>query len=60
MTSSSVNIDFEKMQTALKLFARKRAEKAGSNIIYIQNGKLIKENPKTHQKTILKSVSVYS
>ena len=48
------------MQTALKQFVRHKAEKAGSSIIYVQNGQLIKENPQTRKKLVLKYISRHS
>lgn len=54
--SADIYIDLTKMQVALKHFVRKRAEKTGSNIIYVRNSQLVKENPKTHKKSVLKYI----
>jgi hypothetical protein len=56
MPSPQVHIDFKKMQTAIKAYARRKAEISGSNIIYVKNGQLIQENPKSNKKTVLKVV----
>jgi hypothetical protein len=60
MSSPYIYIDFKKMQSALKAYVRHKAALAGSNIIYVENGQLIKENPKAHKKAILKRVSKHS
>ncbi|MBX2923235.1 MAG: hypothetical protein KF746_13630 [Chitinophagaceae bacterium] len=60
MSASNIYIDLTKMQAALKQFVRYKAEKAGSNIIYVRNGQLIEENPKTHKKIVLKYVAKHS
>ena len=52
-----VNIDFAKMESALKIFVRRKAEAAGSHLIYVEDGCLIKENPKLQTKDILKVVT---
>jgi hypothetical protein len=55
--SARIYIDLTKMQVALKHFVRNRAKKEGSNIIYVRNCELVKENPKTHKKSGLKYIS---
>lgn len=42
------------MQQALKKRVRDKAIKAGSTIIYLKDGNLIEEDPKTSSKRILK------
>ena len=42
------------MQRALKQSVRNKSIKAGSTIIYIKDGELIEEDPKTRTKRILK------
>lgn len=54
MKLSKVNIDFKIMQQALKQSVRDKAIKAGSTIVYIKDGKLIEEDPKTCSKRTLK------
>lgn len=56
MPSSLVHIDFKKMQSAIWIYVRRKAEVSGSNIIYVKNGQLIQENPKANKKTVLKVV----
>ena len=56
MSSPQVHIDFKKMQSAIKAYVRRKAEISGSNIIYVKNGQLIQENPKSNIKTVLKAV----
>lgn len=56
MPSSEVHIDFKKMQSAIMAYVRRKAEISGSDIIYVKNGQLIQENPKSNKKTILKVV----
>jgi hypothetical protein len=49
-----VNIDFKVMQQALKQNVRDKAIKAESTIVYLKNGRLIEEDPKTSSKRTLK------
>ena len=48
----AVNINFKKMAIAFRVHVRLKALQAGSNIIYVQNGQLIEENPKDSSKSI--------
>ncbi len=48
-----VNIDFKKMEKAFPEHIRKKAIKAGSTIVYMENDQLIEEDPATLKKTIL-------
>ena len=52
MKIAVVNIDFKKMAIAFRAHVRFKASQAGSNIIYVQNGQLIEENPKDSTKSI--------
>lgn len=54
MEKEKVNIDFTLMQKALKQSVRDKAIKANSTIVYLQDGELIEEDPKTKTKRILK------
>jgi hypothetical protein len=56
LMTSQVHIDFSEMQSTFKVFVRKKAKDAGSNIIYIENGQLIKEHPKTNTRKVLQIV----
>jgi hypothetical protein len=57
LMTSQVHIDFNEMQSAFKIYVRKKAKDAGSNIIYVENGQLIKENPRTNTRTVLQIVT---
>lgn len=52
MKTDFVNIDFKKMAIAFREHVRFKASQAGSNIIYVQDGQLIEENPKDSSKII--------
>lgn len=54
MNLRKVNIDFKVMQQALKQSVRDKAIKAGSTIVYLKNGQLIEEDPKTLSKRAIK------
>ncbi len=54
MSKEKVNIDFKLMKKALKESVRDKAIKAGSTIVYLQDGEIIEEDPKTKIKRILK------
>lgn len=49
---TTVNIDFKRMAIAFRTHVRLKAMQAGSNIIYMQNGQLIEENPTDSMKLI--------
>ncbi len=53
----AVNINFKKMAIAFRAHVRLKAMQANSNIIYVQNGQLIEENPKDSSKSV-KSTSL--
>jgi len=48
-----VNIDFEKMRETFPAFVREKAIKAGSTIVYMEDGEIIEEDPRTGKKTVL-------
>lgn len=48
MKSKQVNIDFAIMQKAMKEAVRAKALQFGSSIIYLKDGNLIEENPRTN------------
>jgi hypothetical protein len=50
MKTKHVNIDFTVMQKAMKKAVREKALQFGSSIIYLKDGELVEENPRT--KTI--------
>ncbi len=52
MKAEVVNINFKRMAIAFRAHVRLKALKAGSNIVYVQNGQLIEENPKDSTKSI--------
>ena len=54
MELRKVNIDFKVMQKALKKSVRDKAIKAGSTIVYLKDGRLIEEDPKTQTTRTLK------
>jgi hypothetical protein len=54
---SPVNIDFEVMRYAVRKYAKEKAVCAGSTIIYVENGRLIEEEPVHSQKKVLKNKS---
>jgi hypothetical protein len=54
MDTEKVNIDFKLMCKALKENVCDKAIKANSTIVYLQDGKLIEEDPKTKTKRIFK------
>ena len=59
MKIAAVNINFKKMAIAFRAHVRSKAVQAGSNIIYMENGQLIEENPKDSTKKVLnKSLSL--
>ncbi len=53
----SVNIDFKKMAVAFRKHVLDKALNAGSTIIYMKDGMLIEEDPRTAQ--ILKSIALH-
>lgn len=55
MEKRQINIDFTRMGSLVEKYVRDRAVKAGSCITYQQGDKIIRENPRTGEKTYLKS-----
>ena len=53
MQSPDVKIDFQVMERTFRQFVRAKAIKAHSTIVYVENGKLIEEDPATDQKIVL-------
>lgn len=57
MEPKKVNIDFNIMQKAVKAAVRAKALQFGSSIIYLKDGILIEENPRTNTiKTLNKDL----
>jgi len=48
-----VNINMAEMGKAVQAYVRSRAIRAGSFIIYQENNVIVKEDPRTGQKTII-------
>ena len=55
--SNGVHFDIEKMGKAVQAFVRARAIQNGSSIAYVEKGQIVKENPRTGQKTTIKATS---
>jgi hypothetical protein len=55
MENRPVYFDIKKTGKDVADFVRARAIKAGSHVIYIENGQLIEEDPRTGIKVIIKS-----
>lgn len=51
--NEKVNINFKVMKTAVKAYAKEKAKKAGSSVIYLQDKKIIEENLQTSKKTVV-------
>jgi phage gp45-like len=60
MKVQSINIDFKKIAIAFRAHVRLKALKAGSTIVYVQDGNLIEENPKDSSKQIKSKVIIAS
>jgi len=56
MKASPVNIDFKKVEKTFREYVRQKAIDAGSTIVYIKDGFLIEEDPKTSKKNILEEI----
>jgi hypothetical protein len=50
-----VNIDIGKMGKAVQAYVRSRAIRSGSFLIYQENNVIVKEDPRTGQKTVIPS-----
>jgi hypothetical protein len=53
MEKSPVNINMAEMGKAIKAYVRTRAIRSGSFVVYLENNVIIKEDPRTGQKTII-------
>jgi ribosomal protein L18E len=53
MKMSMVNINFKEMAIAFRDHVRFKAIQAGSNIVYLEKGQLIEENPKDSSKKVI-------
>ncbi len=52
-----VHFDMDKMGKAVQAYVRARAIQNGSSIAYLEKGQIVKENPRTGQKTTIKATS---
>jgi hypothetical protein len=52
-----VNIDFQRMGKAFQQHVREKAARFGSTIVYLKNGVLIEEDPRTHEHRVLKQIA---
>jgi hypothetical protein len=55
MEQKQVNFNMATIGRDVEAFVRSRAIRLGSFIVYEENGKIIKEDPRTGQKTVLDS-----
>ena len=55
MEQKQVNFNMTTIGRDVEAFVRSRAIRLGSFIVYEENGKIIKEDPRTGQKTVLHS-----
>jgi hypothetical protein len=53
MQKAPVNINMAEMGKAVQAYVRSRAIRAGSFIIYQENNVIVKEDPRTGQKTVI-------
>jgi ribosomal protein L18E len=60
MRSTAVNINFKRMAIAFREHVRLKALQAGGNIVYVQNGQLIEENPKDSSKKVKRKLRTSS
>ena len=51
--NEKVNINFKTMRTAVKAYAKEKAKNAGGTVIYLEDKKVIEENPQTSKKTVV-------
>jgi hypothetical protein len=54
MKKKEVEIDFKRMETAMREYVLKKALDAGSTIVYREGENIIEEDPSTLKKTILR------
>jgi uncharacterized lipoprotein YbaY len=55
--SNSLHFDMDKLGKAVRAYVRARAIQNGSLIAYVEKGQIVKENPRTGQKTTIKATS---
>jgi hypothetical protein len=53
MNPGKINIDIASFGKELAAYVRERAKRHGSFVAYEENGRLIKEDPRTGKKTII-------
>jgi hypothetical protein len=53
MEKMLVNINFKKMAIAFRTHVRFKAMQAGSSIVYMEDGRLVEENPRTLIREII-------
>ena len=53
MEQVQVNFNMATIGKQVEAYVRSRATRLGSFIVYEENGKIIKEDPRTGQKTVL-------
>jgi len=58
MEKRKVNFNMATIGKAVEAFVRSRAIRFGSFIVYEENGKVVKENPRTGEKTVLQSFKI--
>ena len=51
--NNPVNIDFKKLAKSFREYVRNKAMEAGSTIVYVSNGRLVEEDPKTNKIKVL-------
>ena len=49
-----VNIDFNKFRKTFRAYVRAKAVEAGSTIVYVLNGQLVEEDPRSEKIVVLK------
>jgi len=54
MKKADVKIDFSKIGKGISAFVRNKAAKAGSTIVYGENGNIVEEDPRTGKKKVLR------
>lgn len=55
MERVSIQFNTKETREGLAAFIRERAIKAGSHIVYMENDQIIKEDPRTGNKIVIKS-----
>ena len=58
MEQQQVNFNMATIGKDVEAYVRSRATRLGSFIVYAENGKIIKEDPRTGQKTVLQSSEI--